>query len=215
MKSVKDFIYEIASLGLNHDIVGDTEQEEIVLNYLNLVYNEVITSQYAKSEPRFTKVTQVPVTDGISTFVESNYGVMSVIDLDNKTRLQLSDYEDLEDRNVLMDDTGNPTHYYFVGNNLYTYPKNNTTIKVRYLQKQTPLTLDTDMDDVLIPSEYHAVLLWGTLYYLAFDERDFSFQVNSQVCGNNYRIQKSKLISNAYYRKQKPDSISESNYLEG
>lgn len=114
-----------------------------------------------------------------------------------------------------LDTTGTPTHYYFVGDELYVYPTPDSAkeLRIRYLTE--PTTLNSDSDDTLIlwPSKHDSVLLYSALskaYYINDDPQGASMQ---QVMEARLQIARSDLWMKNYDRPDRVIVLDDNEYI--
>ena len=80
-----------------------------------------------------------------------------------------------------LDVTGSPTHYYFIGEQLYLWPtpSASTSSRIRYLTQPTTLTESSPNENILWPERHDSVLLYSALskgYYINDDPQGAAMQ---------------------------------------
>lgn len=173
---------------------GDATDDARVLRYLNLVYKQVYR-ETAESYPQLLLSSQSITQSNGSGTVNSHYRIVSVKETGSNTFLKARTLPELEDEYPSLDDTGTPTRYYLDGlTTIKTYPLDNSTISVRYVPSPADLSSGGAESTIKIPPTFHDILIWGTIYYMAFDERDKSLgaeigiaQAKYDMALNSYR----------------------------
>lgn len=202
--NVQEMITQVGRLGLNGDVAVDTELQEDVLSYLNAVLRDLATSLLSETDTKNQRKLDYTVTDGVSTLSPLPYKIFNVVDIANVKRLLPINLVDIEEMDPLVEVTGDPTHYYFLEDTLHTYPINSTEIRVRHTAPLELLTLSTEEADIPIPSQFHEAFVWGALYYIAYDERDFAQQLELQTCASNYMGWRDRVNDFFYYTRAIP-----------
>lgn len=201
---VKQIIKKVSKLALNGDVLDDPVAVEDILSYINTVYNDIATSLFSETNTGTQRISDYTVVDGVSTLTPIPYKVFNVVDINRKKKLKPANLIEIEEADPLVEREGNPEVYYFLQNTLYTYPKNNTQLRVRHVNKLPDLTLETTEEQILFPPQYHEVLVWGVLYYMAYDERDFQQALEFQVTSSNFNSWKDRLLNYYYYNVYTP-----------
>lgn len=202
--NVQEIIKRIAKLALNGDIVDDATQTSDVLGYINAVYRDISTSLLSETDSRNHKTSDYTVTNGLTTITPIPYKIFNVVDINTEKKLNLVNINRIEEVDPLISKAGEPDSYYFTQNTLKTYPSNDTKIRVRYVNTPQDLTLSSTEAEIAIPAAYHEILVWGALYYMAYDERDFQQALELQVTAGNFDSWKDRLSAYYYYNQYKP-----------
>lgn len=202
--NVTKIISRIAKLALNSDITNDSELTADVLDYVNATYRDITTSLLSETNSSNQKILDYPVVNGTSTLSPIPYKLFNVVDVNTKKKLKLINIQEIEAVDPLMEAEGAPDSYYMLQDTVRTYPANDTTIRTRQASIPEDLTLSTTEDQIMIPPEYHEVLVWGALYYMAYDERDFQQALELQVTATNFTSWKDRLNTHYYYNEYKP-----------
>lgn len=78
-----------------------------------------------------------------------------------------------KDRSASLDLTGTPYNYFFVGRQLYLYPiPTSGTFRVTYLAHQADLDENDVEASILLPAQWHEVIIAGALYRINAREDD-------------------------------------------
>lgn len=188
MPTVSDLLDTIQDLALVGS--GNSADDARVMRYMNLVYKEVYR-RTAQQRPTLLLTSEtVNITSGSGTMAATPFSVSLVKDTGNdNNKLKPTTLPELEDEYPALDDTGAPAWFYFTsGTAIKTYPVNSTTLSVRYVPSVGTLTTTSAEADIKIPPEFHDVLLWGTLVYMAYDERDKSMSGEVNTAQSKYEI---------------------------
>jgi hypothetical protein len=189
MPDVSELLNTIKDLALVG--AGDASDDSRVMRYMNLVYKEAYR-RTAQARPTLLLdvMGNIAISNGSGTLTARPYAVTMVKDTGNNSNpLNATTLPELEEKAPALDATGNPDRYYLTGETtINTYPKNTTTVSVRYVPAAGTLTSDSVEADIKIPPEFHDLLVWGTLVYLAYDERDKGVGVEVQTAQSKYEI---------------------------
>jgi len=114
-----------------------------------------------------------------------------------------------------LDETGIPTHYYFIADQLYLWPTPDSakTLKIRFLTEPTTLTTNSDDSDILWPAKHDSVILYGALskaYYINDDPQGASMQ---QVMEARLQIARADLWSKQFDRTDRLVVLDDNDYL--
>jgi len=114
-----------------------------------------------------------------------------------------------------LDETGIPTHYYFIADQLYLWPTPDSakTLKIRFLTEPTTLTKDSDDSVILWPAKHDSVILYGALskaYYINDDPQGAAMQ---QVMEARLQIARSDLWSKQFDRTDRVVVLDDNDYL--
>ena len=126
-----------------------------------------------------------------------------------RTDTQLKDYV------YDLNETGIPTHYYFIADQLYLWPTpdGSKTLKIRFLTEPTTLTKDSDDSDILWPAKHDSVILYGALskaYYINDDPQGAAMQ---QVMEARLQIARADLWSKQFDRTDRVVVLDDNDYL--
>lgn len=187
MPTVASLLDSIQSLALVGS--GNADDTARVLRYMNMVYAEayrVTASQY----PTLLLTSEnVSMNSGSGTMSAAPFAVQRVKNTSTNRILQARSKLDIEEDYPSMTDTGEPVYYYMEGTTgLRSYPLDNSTLQVRYIPSVNTLTSTGVEADIKIPPEFHEMLLWGTLVYMAYDERDKSASGEISIAQSKYEI---------------------------
>lgn len=126
-----------------------------------------------------------------------------------RTDTQLKDYV------YDLNETGIPTHYYFIADQLYLWPTpdGSKTLKIRFLTEPTTLTKDSDDSAILWPAKHDSVILYGALskaYYINDDPQGAAMQ---QVMEARLQIARADLWSKQFDRTDRVVVLDDNDYL--
>lgn len=153
----------------------DDTSDERKLAVLNDVYHDVCSREpwpfleILTTAPELTGNVVGPETDGP--------GIRAVLFLRERTQelqpMRLDDFMRIYGGRI--DQTGKPYLYYFVGDELRIYPTPSSApvLLLAYIRREEDLAVDSETEDILLPSEFHRnVLVNGALYKLYALEDD-------------------------------------------
>lgn len=188
MPAVSDLLDTIKDLALVG--AGDTSDDTRVLRYFNLVYKDIHRKTAQMAPTLLLAQETVTITSGVGTMTATPFSVEFVKDSGNSNQvLDVTTLVELEDKYPALDDTGNPSWYYFTSaTGIATYPTNSTTVKVRYVPVAATLASTDAESAIKIPPQFHDALVWGTLVYMAYDERDKVTGPETQIAQAKYDI---------------------------
>lgn len=157
-------------------LVGNTgaaSDNDRLLRYLNKAYCMVYAEIAAINPALFQEYQTMSVTGGLGSFATPVFKVLSAVDLTNGNRkLTTRSTDDIERDDPTASTEGAPVSYEQTFRGLSTYPRNSTTLRIRFTPNPNTLDANTLESDILVPVLYHEVLEWATLLTIAYDERD-------------------------------------------
>lgn len=114
-----------------------------------------------------------------------------------------------------LDESGIPTHYYFIGDQLHLWPtpEATTTLRIRFLTEPATLTKDSDDTDIIWPSKHDSVILYGALskaYYINDDPQGAAMQ---QVMEARLQIARADLWMKQFDRTDRVVVLDDNDYL--
>jgi len=101
-----------------------------------------------------------------------------------------------------LDVLGNPTNYYFVGDDLYIWPTPSSSIelRIRYLTEPTTLIEDSADSEILWPFKHDSVVLYAALSKAYFINDDPQGAALQQVMESRLQIARNDLWAKQYDR---------------
>lgn len=191
---VNAIISQVAGLSTG-DSEPDSAFQSTILGYLNNAHAEVYGKIAVKGRHLFSTTEDVTITSGSGTLSTSYLETRRVIDRTTKQMLTKRSVELIEDEDPLLENTGAPRNYWVENmSTIKTHPINSTTLKVRGIPGPNTLVLGGAESTIKVPPQYHMVLVWKTLFYLVFDERDKGFSVEASVASAKYSDMLSDLL---------------------
>jgi hypothetical protein len=137
--------------------------------------------------------------------------VLSLVDTSNQI-VMLPERGDVIEKNyLLLNETGTPRQYYFVGDDLHLYPSANgdTTYRLYFLQLPISATTTTDTAAWFIPSRHHSVVLYGALvksFLVNDDPQAAAFQ---NIFEGRYQQMRNDVWMNQYDRTDRIHIVSD------
>lgn len=187
MPTVSSLLDSVKSLALVGS--GNADDTARILRYMNMVYSEAYRVTAVSYPTLLLTSENVTITSGSGTLTAAPFRIERVKDTSNNEILKPTTRLDIEDLYPALDDTGAPAWYFVEGTDgLRTYPVNSGTVQVRYIPRAGTLTSASAESDIKIPPEFHDLLLWGTLVYMAYDERDKSTGAEVNIAQSKYEI---------------------------
>lgn len=115
-------------------------------------------------------------TSSVPTNVPSTFrAVTSLRDTTTGTYLQWLRDDDFEERvGTYNTQSGSPLYYYFSGNaiNMWPVPTASTIVRMKYLKTSAEVTSSSAETAILIPKQFHRLIVQGSLYKLYEMEDD-------------------------------------------
>lgn len=170
---------------------GDAADTARMLRYLNLAYQEAYRDTATEYPQVLLTTEDVTITSGAGTISAAPFAVRVVKDTATNRILNAVTLEELEEKYPALNGTGAPSYYYMTSTTgISTYPVNSTTVRVRYVPQAATL-VDGDAESVIkIPPAFHDMLVFGTLLYMAYDERDKGLSQEVQIAKQRYEESK-------------------------
>lgn len=179
--NVTEIINRIATISLNEDS-PDADIQTRLVRYINDAYFEVYRETAKMYKNRLLTSEAVTITNGAGTISVTPFSWETVKDTVGKQILKPSDIEEIDEIDIEIDDTGNPTRYYITtGTTVNTHPINSTTILVRYIPEATVLSVSSTEADIKISVMFQEILVWGAIFMMFLDERDTRTELEIQV----------------------------------
>jgi len=188
MPSVSEILETIKGLALVGE--GDSTDDARIMRYINFANREVHRRTAASYPTLLQTLETVTITNGAGTLSNIPFRVEFVKDTGNSNNpLTVTTLLDLEEENPALDATGSPSKYYFTSaKGIATYPVNSTAVKVRYVPSSVALTVTDAETAIKLPVEFHDVLVWGALFWMAYDERDKGSGQELSLAQGKYEI---------------------------
>jgi len=173
---VIDIVNRVAEFALD-ELDSQTQLQNRILADLNASYKEMVQEAADNDDDLLEEYTGTLV-NGSMLIVPDFTLIAAVSDNDNGGfEFQRTDLATLKAHyRVLEDNSGAGRFYYIKKKTLYTYPRNNANMSVLYYPKANELTLASTEDDILIPHDFHQVLIDGCVYYMKLREQGFHNQ---------------------------------------
>lgn len=187
MPTVASLLDSVKSLALVGS--GNADDTARILRYMNMTYAEAYRTTATQYPTLLLTTESVSMTAGEGTISVAPFSVMRVKNTNTNRILEARSKLDIEELFPAMTDNGEPVYYYMEGTTgLRSYPLNNATLQVRYIPRVGTLTSTSAEADIKIPPEFHELLLWGTLVYMSYDERDKSASGEISIAQSKYEI---------------------------
>lgn len=141
--------------------------------------------------------------------------IMSVVDVDSRTKLEWERLDVMEGQGHDLTASGNPSHYYQIGNQLHVWPvpPSSTTLRVRYIRIPAAMTAETLSADVDWPLSHHRILVLGGLNRLYDMEDDPELAVRYQ---QHYEQRLATMAQDVFARQSdRPDRIYTDPWFDG
>lgn len=165
-------------LDISHDeSAPDNDLNDKALDWLNSAYHELI-DELMPFLGRYLRQEESVITDsnGQATLSADVYRIMRTVDETNGRTLKEMTREDVLDVDPTGQHTGAPIGFYIEGAKLTLYPRTSVDLTVLYLPEVADLTEDDGEDEILLPRQFHHVLVWGALVWSSIYERGFGTQ---------------------------------------
>lgn len=186
MPSAQDILTRIKNLSLVGS--GGAADDERIMGYLNLVYAELYRETATQYPEAMMTSESVSVTSGSGTITSTPFAILRVKNATTGRFLEPKSLMEIEKSDPAMTSTASAAYYYLSGRTgLRVYPLETATFTVRYVPQFTPLTSTTAESAITIPAEFHDAFVWGTLMYMAYDERDKGMVPELQVSEPKFR----------------------------
>lgn len=155
---------------------------------------------------RAETITQAANDNSVTTTSALGKVLALVNKTDNVVLEPLRTDSQLKDFVYELDDTGVPTHYYFIADTLYLWPTPDVAkqLRIRYLTEPTTLVETSNDSEVLWPSKHDSVVLYAALskaYFINDDPQGVTLQ---QVMDARLQIARNDLWMKQFDR---PDRV--------
>lgn len=171
-------VTDILTMVKNQALVGSggAADDTRIMLYMNRAYADIYR-ETARDYPQALLTSQsITLSSGLGTISSAPHKILRVKETGSYNFLEARTLIELEQENPRLDATGSPRYYYMTSDTAIScYPIDGSSIVVRYIPRPSTLASDGAETTIKIPPEYHDLLLWGTLVYMAYDERDKGF----------------------------------------
>jgi len=192
---------KICGLGDN----PDATEKNIYLGYLNKV-NEEIYRFVVDVHPELNyKQEDLLLTNGVSEPLRDFFPKIKNVCTDAGFNLQITSLGSILNKDPLMKETGNPSHYYLFNKKICVFPKVLGEQKIHVLIAEQPKELEhsSPETDIPYPPMYHQILVDGLCTHISIDELGENRNLASKVFYVNYEQGKKNL--HAYFCNQYTD----------
>lgn len=160
-------------------------------------------------------ITQAGGDDTVTTTATLGKVLAIVNKADEVTLTPLRNDSQMREYVYDLDETGIPTHYYFIADQLHLWPtpEAQTTLRIRFLTEPTTLTKDSDDSAILWPAKHDSVILYGALskaYYINDDPQGATMQ---QVMEARLQIARADLWMKQFDRTDRVVVLDDNDYL--
>lgn len=138
--------------------------------------------------------------------------VLSFVDKSNDIIMTPERNDTIEKNYRVLDPTGTPDRYYFVGEDLFVYPAVNGDTEYRLYFLQTPVATTTVLDTsgFLMPSRHHSIIVYGALVKAFLVNDDPQAAVFQNMYESRYQQMRNDLWMNQYDRTDRIHILSDS-----
>jgi hypothetical protein len=199
------------------DLYGfDDFEDAQKLLLLNEAYFDIVTRE---PWPFMEKVVSFTAPSGTTQITNQAFtnsptdvsSVLSFIDTSNDLVMTPERGDVVEKNYRVLDYTGQPETYYFVGDEMFVYPSLPQATSYRLYYLRVPTAATTTSDTFLIPSRHHSIIVYGALvksFLVNDDPQAAAFQnafesryqqMRNDVWMNQYdRTERIHVVSDAY-----------------
>ena len=138
--------------------------------------------------------------------------VLSFVDKSNDIIMTPERNDTIEKNYRVLDPTGTPDRYYFVGEDLFLYPAVNGDTEYRLYFLQTPVATTTTLDTAgfLMPARHHSIIVYGALVKAFLVNDDPQAAVFQNMYESRYQQMRNDLWMNQYDRTDRMHILSDS-----
>lgn len=166
-------VYELQEriLELSHDeVTHDTNLRTRSLRWLNSAYHEIMEVMMPLLADTLNEDETLDVVDGVVTFSKLAQKVLRVENADTGAVIVHKVPESISVNEQSLSFRLMATGIVISGKNIPT------KVRVVYVPQIMDLEEDDTEEQILIPSQYHAALVWGALVWASIFERGFTSQ---------------------------------------
>lgn len=172
VNELRDRILEIS----HNEVAPDTNLKAKAISWLNSAYQEMVSDSMPYLEKVLEKSSDVIITSGQGTLPNDVARIVKMVDGTSNVTLKQITQSDAAELDVENNLSGTAKYYWIEGDNVFTYPQSNTTLKLVYLREVSDLADGGLEADIVIPKQFHHALVWGGLVWSSIFERGFSSQ---------------------------------------
>lgn len=159
--------------------------------------------------PTPVQITNSPGTPLVQYEVNS---VLSFVDVSNDMIMTPERADVLEKNYRILDPTGTPRHYYFVGDDMFVYPavEGDTNYRLYFLRTPVATTEALDTAGFLIPARHHSIIVYGALVKAFLVNDDPQAGVFQNAFESRYQQMRNDVWMNQYDRTDRIHVLSDS-----
>ena len=146
-------------------------------------------------------------------FTEHSVGsVLSFVDSSNDIIMTPERGDVIEKNYYLVDDTGTPSKYYFVGDDMFVYPatSGDTEYRLYFLRLPVAATIASNTGAWFIPSRHHSIILYGALVKAFLVNDDPQASLFQNMFEQRYQQMRNDVWMNQYDRTERVHVLSDS-----
>jgi hypothetical protein len=138
--------------------------------------------------------------------------VLSFVDKNNDIIMTPERNDTIEKNYRVLDPSGTPDRYYFVGEDLFVYPavSGNTTYRLYFLQTPRATTETLDTGGFLLPSRHHSIIVYGALVKAFLVNDDPQASLFQNLFEQRYQQMRNDVWMNQYDRTDRVHVLSDS-----
>jgi len=185
------------------------------LTLLNEAYFDIVTRE---PWPFLEKVTTISVPSGVAQITNNSLVTAELTDVnsvlsftdDTNNITMMPERADMIEKNYrAADDTGTPSVYYFIADDLFVYPVTSGVTSYRVYYTRIPAAATTTSSTFLIPARHHSIIVYGALVKAFLVNDDPQAAVFQNLFESRYQQMRADVWMNQYDRNERVHIISD------
>ena len=149
----------------------DTDLNNKALRWLNSAYMELVEQCRSYLEPYLQRTVSLELIGGAGALPED---VNHVVSVKNKETKQVFSALHAADSRDIFISAQPATRYWVMNGHVYTNTTSDLNVDMIYSARVSELLEGGSENDIVLPSEYHQALVWGSLLWSSMFERGFN-----------------------------------------
>ena len=154
--------------------------------------------------------TQITNNALVTNNVTDVNSVLSFTDTTNMITMTPERADIIEKEYIVAADTGTPTKYYFVGDEVMVYPATTGSTTYRLYYTKTPVAAVTASTEFYLPARHHSIIVYGALVKAFLVNDDPQSGVFQNMFESRYQQMRADVWMNQYDRPERIGVITDS-----
>jgi len=154
--------------------------------------------------------TQITNNTLVTNNVTDVNSVLSFTDMTNMITMTPERADIIEKEYIVTADTGTPSKYYFIGDEVMVYPATTGSTTYRLYYTRTPVAAVTASTEFYLPARHHSIIVYGALVKSFLVNDDPQSGVFQNMFESRYQQMRADVWMNQYDRPERIGVITDS-----